>query len=167
MLREMLRDEENLAPPRPGAAGHNELFIQILRSVQEKYAGSSISTRELLQEFTTRWPRSLWFEGKPSLDWFWDGWIQGSSIPILELKGVKILRKKEEMWATGAILQRDAPDDLVTPVPLYAESTGKPPALLGRVFVDGRETVFHLRVPFGTQRILLDPYQTLLRRRGA
>jgi hypothetical protein len=163
MLRQMLRDDAILASQHSDAVNPDELFTQILRSVREKYAGKSLSTRALLEEFAARWPKSLWFEGKSSLDWFWDSWIQGTSVPILELKNVKILHPKEEAWATGTIAQRDAPDDLITPVPLYGESPGKPQVLLGRVFADGRETTFRLRVPSGTRKILLDPQQTLLR----
>ena len=165
MLREMLRDDETLSSRDSPQAPHEELFMQVLRRVQEKYAGKSLSTRELLQEFEARWPKSLWFEGKPSLDWFWDGWIQGNSVPLLELKGVKILRQKEAVWATGRIAQSLAPDDLVTPVPIYAEGAGKIPVLLGRVFVDGPETSFRLRVPPGTRKVLLDPLETVLRER--
>jgi hypothetical protein len=139
--------------------------MKILLTVQEKYAGKSLSTRELLDEFAARWPKSLWFEGKPALDWFADSWIQGTSVPILELKNVKFLHPREATSATGSIMQRDAPADLITPVPLYAEVPGKPPVLLGRVFADGPETTFHLRVPPGTRKILLDPQETLLRQR--
>jgi hypothetical protein len=163
MLRQMLRDA-----PEAGhgeTANRDELFTQILRHVQEKYAGRTISTRELLQEFVERWPRSLWFEGKPSLDWFWDGWIQGTSVPVLEMKSAKIARQREGTWVTGVIVQREAPDDLVTPVPLYAEMADGDRVLLGRVFADGHETNFHLRAPSGTRRVVLDPQQTLLRQR--
>ncbi len=170
MLRLMLRDAQTLAEGHSevtnhGFAGEDELFTQILRHVQEKYAGRSISTRELLQEFAERWPRSLWFEGKPSLDWFWDGWIQGTSVPIIELKHTKILHQREGTWVSGTIVQQEAPEDLITPVPVYAETAGKTPVLLGRVFADGRETSFRLRVPTGTQAVLLDPQQTVLRQR--
>jgi hypothetical protein len=133
--------------------------------VRERYAGKSLSTRELLEEFAARWPKSLWFERKPSLDWFWDGWIQGTSVPMMELKNLRILHSKEEAWASGTIVQRDAPEDLITPVPLYAEAPGRPPVLLGRIFADGGETTFRLRVPSGTRKILLDPQLTLLRQR--
>ena len=164
MLRQMLRDDTMLTK-HADTANSGELFTQILRGVREKYAGKSLSTRELLAEFAARWPKSLWFEGKPSLDWFWDGWIQGTSVPSLELKGVKILHPREEASAIGTIVQRDAPEDLITPVPLYAEIPGQPPVLLGRIFADGRETAFHLRVPSGTRKILIDPQLTLLRQR--
>jgi len=64
---------------------------------------------------------------------------------------------------TGTLMQKDAPDDLVTPVPLYAFHAGKM-TLLGQVFADGPETAFHLTAPLGVRRILIDPKQTLLAR---
>ena len=138
--------------------------MKILRQVQEEYAGREISTRELLQAFEERWPKPLWFEGKQSLDWFWDGWIQGTSVPLLEIKNMKVIRQRDETWATGVILQQDAPEDLVTSVPLYATAPGKEPVFLVRVFADGAESSFRLRVPLGTREIVLDPEQTVLRR---
>jgi len=60
-------------------------------------------------------------------------------------------------------LQKDAPEDLVTPVPLYATRAGKL-VFLGRVFADGAETPFHLTAPAGTHKIVVDPEQTLLGR---
>ena len=169
MLRQMLRDgEASGAKPAPGKSedgNEDELFMKILRQVQEKYSGRQISTRELLQEFEARWPKPLWFEGKRSLDWFWDGWIQGTSVPLLEVKNMKIVRQRGETWVTGVILQREAPEDLVTPVPLYATAPGKEPVFLGRVFADGTETNFRLRAPSATREVVLDPEQTLLRRR--
>jgi hypothetical protein len=169
MLRQMLRDTEEMdATAHVKGAGNShegELFMRILRQVQEKYAGREISTRELLQEFEERWPKPLWFEGKRSLHWFWDGWIQGTSIPKLEIKTARIVRDHEGTWAVGVVLQREAPEDFVTSVPIYAAAPGKEPALLGRVFADGTESSFRLRAPAGAKEILLDPEQTVLRRR--
>ena len=56
----------------------------------------------------------------------------------------------------------DAPPELVTAVPVYALIAGRPPMLLGRVFADGEESVFHLSAPAGTRKIELDPNNTLL-----
>jgi len=159
----MLRDDDKSRSGSPIEI-HEEKFTQVLRRVQQKYAGKHMSTRELLLEFEADWPKSLWYEGKLSLDWFWDGWLQGVSVPKFEVKGVKIVRRNGEVWATGTITQSDAPDDLVTPVPLYADAAGKEPVLLRRIFSDGPETSFRLRVPNSTRKILLDPRQTLLRR---
>ncbi|PYX38030.1 MAG: hypothetical protein DMG75_05110, partial [Acidobacteria bacterium] len=66
---------------------------------------------------------------------------------------------------SGTLLQKEAPESLVTSVPLYAVVGGKAPVLLGRVFVDGPEANFRLTAPVGTRKILLDPYQTVMARR--
>ena len=63
---------------------------------------------------------------------------------------------------TGTILQKDAPADLVSSVPLYVGESGRAPVLLGRVFADGQESSFHILAPAGTRKILLDPHQTIL-----
>jgi hypothetical protein len=67
------------------------------------------------------------------------------------------------MNASGVIVQKDAPADLVTSVPLYA-ARGSKLEYLGRVFADGADTPFHLTVPAGTRKIVVDPEQTLLAR---
>jgi hypothetical protein len=62
----------------------------------------------------------------------------------------------------GTIVQKDAPPDLVTSVPVYAVMAGKKTVLLGRVFADGEESSFHLTAPAGTHKIVLDPNETVL-----
>ena len=64
---------------------------------------------------------------------------------------------------TGKILQKEAPDELVTSVPVYA-SVGGRQTLLGRVFADGKETSFRLSAPAGAKNVVLDPYDTVLKR---
>ena len=64
---------------------------------------------------------------------------------------------------TGKILQKEANDELVTAVPVYA-SVGARQALLGYVFADGKETGFRLRAPAGAKKVVLDPYDTVLKR---
>ncbi|MGA8868973.1 MAG: hypothetical protein WB510_18505, partial [Candidatus Sulfotelmatobacter sp.] len=140
----------------------DEPFVRALHKLRDRYQGKTISTRELLEVFAEELPSSLRYEGKPSLDWFLDGWVNGTSLPRLQLQGVKLTEKARGMIATGTILQKDAPDTLVTSVPLYAVVPGKAPALLGRVFADGPESSFRLAAPAGTRKLLLDPYETIL-----
>ena len=45
---------------------------------------------------------SLWFEDRQSLDWFFDGWVNGTAFPQFELSGVRIAR-----GAKQATFQRD------------------------------------------------------------
>jgi hypothetical protein len=167
MLRSMLRDAG-----RTGGTGthddakagqSDEPFVRVLRRIRERYQGRSITTRELLQGFEEELPPSLWYEHHKSLDWFYDGWVNGTAIPRFELRAVKYSDNPASTAINGMILQKDAPDSLVTSVPLYASVAGKM-VFLGRVFADGSETPFHLTGPAGVRKVLLDPEQTLLTR---
>ena len=124
--------------------------------------GKSISTRELMDVFAEDLPPALRYEGKSSLDWFVKGWINGTALPRLELKAVKFTPKGAGSVVSGTILQKDAPEDLVTSVPVYAAMPGRQAVLLGRVFVDGEESSFHLPAPAGAHKIVLDPNDTIL-----
>jgi hypothetical protein len=164
MLRTMLNDAALQEGGRKGpvSGGPDEPFVRALRKVRERYQGRSISTGELLDVFAEDLPPALRYEGKSSLDWFLNGWINGTSLPKLELKGVKFIPKGAGSMVSGTILQRGAPQDLVTSVPLYAVIAGKQQVLLGRVFADGEESSFRLAAPAGTRKIVLDPNETIL-----
>jgi Peptidase family M1 domain len=167
MLRSMMRDAERSsgASARDNAkvAQSDEPFVRVLRRVRERYQGKPITTRELLQAFEEELPSSLWYEHHKSLDWFYEGWVNGTSIPRFELHTVKYSDQSGSTTITGTILQRDAPDNLVTPVPLYISVAGRM-VLLGRVFADGAETPFHLTAPLGARKVVVDPDHTLLAR---
>jgi len=115
-----------------------------------------------LEVFAEELPASLRYEGQASLDWFLEGWVNGTALPRLELQGVRFAPKGAGIMVTGAILQKDAPDSLVTSVPIYAAGPGKSLRLLGRVFADGPESAFRLSAPAGTHKLVLDPYGTVL-----
>ncbi len=165
MLRSMLEDAAELdATKDPSRKNSEEPFVRSLRKLRQRYAGKAITTRELLDVFAEDLPPSLRYEGKASLDWFLDGWVNGTSLPKLELQGVKFTAKANATVATGIIRQKEAPEDLVTSVPIYAVVSGRAPVLVGRVFADGAETSFHVSAPVGTHKLLLDPNDTILTR---
>ncbi len=165
MLHSMLNDASEIEArndrSRKNKDGEDP-FVHSLRKLRERYAGKSVSTRELLEVFAEDLPPSLRYEGKASLDWFLDGWVNGTSLPKLELQGVKFTAKPKATLVSGVIKQKDAPEDLVTSVPIYAVVSGKTSTLVGQVFADGAETSFHLMVPLGTHKLLLDPNGTIL-----
>ena len=165
MLREMMLDAEAKSGARAGRGrpAEDEPFVRSLRKVRERYQYKMMSARDLLLVFEEDLPPSLRYEGKKSLDWFLDSWVNGTAIPHLDTKGVTYTPKGEATIVSGVLLQKDAPDDLVTSVPIYAVLAGtKEPQLLGRIFADGSETTFRLTAPAGVRKILIDPYQTVL-----
>ena len=162
MLRCMLRDSESASHSRNERANPDEPFFRALRKLRERYAGRSISTRELVQVFEEELPRPLWYENRRSLDWFLEGWINGTAVPHLEAREVKITQHERGMMASGTIAQRDAPEGLVTAVPVYGVTAGNATVFLGEILADGPETPFRLSAPPGTHKIVLDPRQTIL-----
>ncbi len=162
MLRHMLRDAAPAGGRSQGRAA-DELFLRVLRRLRDRYEGKEISTQELQQLLEEDLPDSLRFEGKRSLAWFFDGWVNGSAIPRFELHDVKITARQGGSVATGVLLQQDAPQELISSVPIYGQTRGGL-VLLARVFADGPETSFRLKVPPSTHKLVIDPYQTVLRR---
>jgi hypothetical protein len=168
MLRSMLRDAI-AAPPAPTRRGArssegDERFFQVLARLHQGYQGRELSTADLQRAFEAALPPALYYDGRPSLDWFFSGWVNGTAVPRLELKDVRFLRQGGKYVATATLVQEDAPESLVTSVPIYAAASGGKPVFLGRVFADGPETPLHLAAPAGATKLLLDPYQTVLTR---
>ena len=173
MLRHLLRDAyagnvsglaQSASMKRGGNQNPDEPFFRLLHRLREEYAGKDLSTADLQKAAEAELPDSYRFERRKSLDWFFQGWVNGTAIPRLDMDNVKLSRKSNEIVASGALIQKDAPDNLITSVPIYA-SDGKNLTLLGRVFADGKNTSFELKAPLTTRKLVLDPYETVLRER--
>ena len=83
-----------------------------------------------------------------SLDWFFDGWVNGTVFPRFEIKDAKFSTRTGKPTVSATLQQIDAPDDLVTSVPVYGV-VGDSKIYLGRVFAEGQETRITLPVPLG------------------
>ncbi len=90
MLRWMLRDASR-TPANPD--GDDTVFLALLRSLVNRFQGKEITNADFEQAVEEVLPRSLWFENRKSLDWFFDGWVNGTAFPQLEVSGVKFARK--------------------------------------------------------------------------
>ena len=154
MLRSMMRD---------AAGGSDEPFLRALRKLRDRYQEREMTTSDFLRVMEEELPNSLRYEDSRSLEWFLESWVKGTAIPRLALKDVKLVRRGAGALVTGKILQTEAPDELVTSVPVYASMGGRN-VLLGRVFADGKETSFRFSAPAGARNVVLDPYDTVLKR---
>ncbi|HWC20129.1 MAG TPA: M1 family aminopeptidase, partial [Terriglobales bacterium] len=157
MLREFLRDGARNSVGEP-----DNLFYSVLKNLQRDYAGKQLSTGDMQKAFERVLPKSLYYEGKPKLDWFFDGWVNGTAMPHYQLANVRFDRRGTATRASAKILQKDAPEELVTAIPIYAETDTGERKFLARVFADGSETQFTLPVPQGTKKLVLDPYGSIL-----
>lgn len=162
MLRTMLLDSQTASARHETQPNSEEPFFRALRKVRDRYAGKGISTRELIQVFEEELPRPLWYRNPHKLDWFVDSWIDGTAIPKLETRDIHISNKPGAVTVSGFIVQKDAPENLVTAVPVYGEISSNAMIFLGEVLADGPETSFHLTAPASVRKILLDPKRTIL-----
>lgn len=158
MLREMFRDASRTSD-NPG--GSDDVFLGLLRTIYDRFQGREITNADFQSEVEAVLPRSLWFENRRSLDWFFDVWVNGTVLPRLEIKDAKFTSGTAKPSVSATIRQIDAPDDMVTSVPVYGVA-GDSKVYLGRVFAEGPETRITLPVPPGVKRIVLDPNQTVL-----
>ena len=158
MLRWMLRDASRTAA---NPNGDDTVFLALLRHLVDRYQAKEITNIDFEQAVEEVLPPSLWFENRKSLDWFFDGWVNGTAFPQLELSGVKFSRTAAGVTASGVLHQNSAPFDLVTSVPVYGVA-GERQVYLGRVFAEGAETRFTLPAPPEVKQLVLDPYHTVL-----
>jgi hypothetical protein len=133
----------------------------LLRSLVTRFQGKEITNADFEQAIEEVLPRELRFENRKSLDWFFDGWVNGTAFPQLELSGVKFARKASGTTVSGVVHQDSAPIDLVTSVPIYGVD-GDRQVYLGRVFAEGADTRFTLPAPADVKQLALDPYHTVL-----
>ena len=161
MLRHMLDDRSSDAQPPQQGTNH---FARALHNLRQRYAGQPVTTHEVLEVFADELPQGERYEGKKQLDWFEEGWVNGTAIPHFQFQGVKFSENGRMTLASGTILEKDAPADLVTSVPVFAQLAGNRRIYAGRVFADGPETAFRIRVPAGTRKLLLDSEGTVLRK---
>ena len=165
MLHELMRDEAPRRPTRTKASAESEdPFFRVLHDLVERYRGKKLSTADLQKAFEAALPPSAEYEGHKSLDWFFQSWVDGSSIPRFDLQDVKFVHHGTRLVATGKIAMHDAPEQTVTSLPIYAQGETSKSAFVARVFADGSESTFSITVPPGTKKLQLDPMETVLRR---
>lgn len=156
MLRTMLHEA--------GGGSSDAVFFAALKGLLAGAPNHKISTLDLQRAFEQVMPASLGYEGKKSLDWFFDSWINGDSIPQFSLENVRMVPSAGKLKVTGAIVQAHAARDMVTAIPLYAQDEAGKSRFLAFIFADDAKTEFTLTAPAGTKQVMLDPEETLLRR---
>ena len=112
MLRTMLRE---------ASGGKDDaLFFSALRSLLAQSPNHKISTADLQTAFEKVLPRSLRYEGKQSLDWFFDSWVNGASVPQFALDSIHITPTGSNVRVRGVVRQSHGATHMVTALPIYA-----------------------------------------------
>lgn len=156
MLRTMLRE---------ASGGKSDaLFFSALRSLLAESPSHKISTHDVQLAFEKVMPASLRYEGQHNFDWFFDNWVDGTSVPQFSMEHVHVTPERGKVRVRGVVRESHAAKDLVTALPIYAVDVEGRSRFLAFVFADDVTSSFTLTAPAGTTRLLLDPENTILRR---
>ncbi|HEV3037993.1 MAG TPA: M1 family aminopeptidase [Candidatus Angelobacter sp.] len=156
MLRSMMREA--------GGGKSDALFFGALKGLLAKSPNGKISTRDLQHAFEEALPPALAYEGQKSLDWFFDSWINGASIPQFTLADVHLAPSGSQVKVRGIVRQAYADKNMVTAMPIYAVDKGGQASFISFIFVDEPDQEFQISAPVGTTSIVLDPQGSVLRR---
>jgi aminopeptidase N len=133
MLRSLLRNYDT---------DSEEVFDDLMQTLFTRFNGSSIST-EALQAFLEEYLQQ-------DLQWFFDQWVYGSSIPTYRFAYQTTELPTGEVKMTVRVRQEDVPEGFTMPVPVQLVFEGEGTAVVF-VRVEGEEVVTELpllpRVP--------------------
>src|SRR6202158_782998 len=128
MLREMLR--------QPGSKDPDARFIDLLRSLDSKYASKPLSTADLQHEVESVMTPGMDLEGGRSMEWFFAQWVRGTGVPHYRVE-FSVRHSEKGFMVHGKLFQRGVPRSFIAPVPLYANTGGGHPTQLGVVVAAG------------------------------
>jgi hypothetical protein len=153
MIREMLRE--------PGAKNPDARFIDLLRTLQTKYAYRALSTADLRKEVEAKMTKSMDLEGGHSLEWFFEEWVNGIGIPHYRMQFTTSPAEKG-VTVRGKLFQTGVPRSFIAPVPIYARDANGHLSFLGTVIATGEETPFRFAAAAAPHKLAIDPQMTLL-----
>jgi hypothetical protein len=153
MLRMMLRN--------PEAPDADARFQQFLHFVLTEYRFKTLSNADFQKSVEKFMTPGMDLEGSHKMDWFFEEWVQGTSIPHYAVEFSSRAQGKDFV-VTGKLKQEDTSEEFTAPVPLYAARSQSKPVFLGVVDTLGRETPFRFRSQIPVTKILIDPNLTIL-----
>jgi hypothetical protein len=153
MLRMMLRN--------PEAPGADARFQQFLHFVLTEYRYKTLSNADFQKSVEKFMTPAMDLEGSHKMDWFFEEWVQGTSIPHYVVEFSSKAQGKDFL-VTGKLKQEDTSEEFTAPVPLYVARSQLKPVFLGVVDTLGRETPFRFRSQIPVTKILIDPNMTVL-----
>ena len=144
MLRNLMLDFRTMKEDRFGA---------MMQDFYQEYKGKRATTRDF-QRVVER-------HIGPTMDWFFDEWVNGTSIPTYILSWRADTAPNRAYTLRLRIRQEDVPASFAMPVPVRIELAGGGHAFV-RINVRGPRTEAELRLPGEPTKVELNPLQSVL-----
>jgi hypothetical protein len=138
------------------------LFLQFVRRLLAEHDGGLVSTWDFKAAAERSMTDRMDLRGDGTLDWFFDQWVFGTGVPRYQLE-YEVQESLDGFVVSGRAIESEGLG-FVMPVPVYSQFGTDAPAYLGDVVVDGNEGEFFFYMDARPSDLLLDPYDTILRK---
>ena len=115
MLRMAMMDPRRQNP--------DEAFIAMMKDFAATYAGQNPSTEDFQRIVEKHAPPKLKLTDAGTLDWFFDQWVRGTTIPRLTAKLNAVPMTGGKYHVCGTITQSEVTDGFAVLVPVYLDTT--------------------------------------------
>ena len=136
----------------------DDAFMRMLLELRKRYELRPLSTEEfraLAAEFLPP------HDPDPALESFFDTWVYGTGIPLLELS-TSVRGKAPAVALTVTVRQSDVPEDFVTEAPLEVRPAGGGKPIVRWVHTSSEPAIITVKLKARPQKVELAPGMALL-----
>jgi hypothetical protein len=145
-----------LSDPATGAGdGFFKMMTDFVNRYHDKFA-STDDFRRVANEHFAQSPIGQKYH-LTNLDWFFRQWVYRTELPSYHMEYELQEQPDGKVMMTGKVIQENAPDDWIMPLPVVISFGGKQEAL-GTVIAHGPSQPFQIRLPARPQKVELDPH---------
>ncbi len=143
-------------------SGEGNPFFDLMGEFVEKYANQAATTEGFLEVANQHFKNTPIARkyGLQDLNWFFRQWVYQSHLPSYRVE-YRIEKERSGVVLKGEVVQEDAPEDWLMPLPLLLKFKGGKTAS-GTVLAYGPSHPFELRLPLRPQKVELDPRNWVL-----
>lgn len=145
------------------ASGEDHAFSAMMTDFVNRYRDGFASTddfRLVANEHFAKTPIAKKYNMK-DLNWFFAQWVYQSAFPSYELEYSLAPQPDGTFLVSGDVLQKNAPDDWVMPLPIVFSFGEKRWASM-TVIASGPKTPFNIKLPSKPVKVELDPQNWIL-----
>lgn len=145
------------------ATGNGQPFFDMMKDFVDQYKGGSASTddfRRVANEHFAQTPIARKY-GLTDLNWFFEQWVYETDLPTYTLEYSIQDQPDGTVMVTGNVIQENAPEKWLMPLPLAFEFGGNRNAV-GTVIANGPKQPFQIKLPMRPTKVEFDPFHWVL-----
>ena len=142
-------------------------FMTMMKEFASTYAGKTAGTRDFQRMVEKHATPSLKITKDGKMNWFFDQWVYGTSIPKITSKFAFQNAGNGKYKVTGSVTQSEVDDQFASIVPIYVHFDKNSSARLGNVIMIGSSTEpveFEIALPKKPQRFTVNSMHNVLSR---